>query len=142
MSTGNINISAGILVSGNTFQCINVAFISQSTFYSIQKKLLYPAIPRVYTTNRGLLFESAKGESEIHLLGDGSSDSPGYKATYRTYMLMDSQSGHILDFLISHVQVAGNSQRMELDGFKRMVDHLQEYGIKIGSITTDRHKQI
>ena len=149
MSTGNINISAGILFSGNTFQRIkeimniaNVAFISQSTFYSIQKKLLYPAIHRVYTTNRALLFESAKEESETHLLGDGRCDSPGYHSKYGTYTLMDSQSGHILDFHISHVRVAGNSQRMELDGFKKVVDRLQEYGIKIGSITMDWHKQI
>ena len=132
MSTGNINISAGILFSGNTFQRIkeimniaNVAFISQSTFYSIQKKLLYPAIHRVYSsTNRALLFESAKEESEIHLLGDERCDSPGYNAKYGSYTLMDSQSGHILDFHISHVRVAGNSQRMELDGFKRVVDRL------------------
>ena len=55
---------------------------------------------------------------------------------------MDSQSGHILDFHISHLRIAGNSQRMELDGFRRVVDRLQEYGIKTGSITTDRHKQI
>ena len=53
------------------------AFISQSTFYSIQKKLLYPAIHRVYTTNRALLLESA---SEIHLLGDGRCESPGCNA--------------------------------------------------------------
>ena len=65
---------------------------------------------RVYTTNRALLFESAKEESEIHLLGDGRCDSPGYNAKYRTYTLMDSQSGHILDFHISHVRVAGNSK--------------------------------
>ena len=88
------------------------------------------------------MFESAKEESEIHLLDDGRCDSQGYNAKYRTYMLMDSQSGHVLDFHIFHIRVAGISQRMELDGFKRVVDRLQEYGIKIGSITTDRHKQI
>ena len=91
MSSGNINIYAGILFSGNTFQCIkeimniaNVAFISQSTFYSIQKKLLYPVIHRVYTTDRTLLFGSAKEESEIHLFDDGRCDSPGYNAKYGT----------------------------------------------------------
>ena len=47
------------------------AFISQSTFYSIQKKLLYPAIHRVYTTNRALLSEGGKEEPEIQFLGDG-----------------------------------------------------------------------
>ena len=87
----------------------NVAFISQSTFYSIQKKLLYPAVHWVYTTNRVLLFESAKEESEIHLLYDGRCDSPVYNVKYGTYTLMDSQSGHILDSYISHVRVAGNS---------------------------------
>ena len=98
----------------------NVAFISQLTFYSIQKMLLYPAIHQVYTTNRALVFESAKEESEIYLLGDGRCDSPGYNAKYGTCTLMDSQSGHILDFHISHVRVAGNSQRMELNGFERV----------------------
>ena len=106
--------------------------------------LLYPAIHQVYTTNRALVFESAKEESEIYLLGDGRCDSPGYNAKYGTCTLMDSQSGHILDFHISHVRVAGNSQRMELNGFERVwyQNYLQEYGIKIGSITTDTHKQI
>ena len=118
------------------------ATLFQSAFYSIQKKLLYPAIHQAYTTHRALLFESAKEESEIHLLGDARCDSPGYNAKYWTYTSIHSQSGHILVFHISHIWVAGNSQRMELDGFKRVVNCLQEYGIKIGSITTDRHKQI
>ena len=138
MSTGNINISAGILFSGNTFQRIkevmnitNVAFISQSTFCSIPKKFLYPAIHLVYTTNRELLFESVKEKSEIYLLGDVMCESPSYNAKYGTYTLMNNQSGHILDFHISHVRVAGKSQRMELDGFNRVVDHLQECGIEL-----------
>ena len=83
-----------------------------------------------------------KKESDIHLLADGRCDSPSYNAKHGTYTLMDSQSGDILDFRISHVRVAGDSQRMELNGFKRVVDRLQEFGIKIDSITTDRHKQI
>ena len=148
MCMGNTNISAGILFSGNTFQRIkeiiiaNVAFTSQLTFYSIRKKLLYPVIHWVYTTNRTLLFESAKEESKSHLLGDGRCDSPGYNAKYGTYTLRGNQSGQILDFHISHVQVAGNSQKMELDGFKTVINRLQEYDVKIGSITTDRHNQI
>ena len=144
-------MSAGILFSGNTFQRIkeimiiaNVAFISQWTSIPFKRTffILHPAFHWVYTTNRALLFESAKEESEIHLLGDERCDSPGYNAKYGSYTLMDSQSGHILDFHISHVRVAGNSQRMELDGFKRAANCLQKYGIKIGSITTDRHKHI
>ena len=100
MPTGNINISAGILFSGNTFQRIkeimtiaNVAFISQWTSIPFKRSyfILHPAFHWVYTTNRALLFESAKEESEIHLLGDGMCDSPGNNAKYGTYTLMDSQ---------------------------------------------------
>ena len=102
-------MSAAILFSGNTFQRIkemmnisNVSFLGQSTFYCIQKKLLYPAIHRVYTTNRTLLIENAKEKSEVlHLLGDGRCDSQGYNAKYGTYTFIDSQSGYILDFHMS-----------------------------------------
>ena len=116
--------------------------VNQYSIPSKRSSFIYPAIHRVYTTNRALLFESAKEESEIHLLGDERCYFPDYNAKYGTYTLMNRQSGYVLDFHISHVRVASNSQRMEVDGFRRVVDRLREYGITIGSITADRHKQI
>ena len=56
-----------------------------------------------------LLIENAKEQPKIDLLGDGRCDSPGYSAKYGTYTVLDSQTGHILDFHISHVKLAGNS---------------------------------
>ena len=91
MGSGNLHLAAGILFSGNTFQKVKdfmdickIPFISQVTFNSIQKRFLFPAIHRVFTTNRTLLLESAKENNELHLLGDGRCDSPGYSAKLGT----------------------------------------------------------
>ena len=146
---GNLALSAGILFSGNTFQRIkelmeiaNVSFFSHTTFNQIQKKILYPAVHRVYLTNRTIHLENAKEEPELHLLGDGRSDSPGYSAKYGTYTLMSSISNYILDFHVSHSKMAGNSARMEFDGLKEVLTRIEDSGLTVTSLTTDRHKQV
>jgi len=108
---GNVAISAGILFSGNTFQrikelmdIVKVTFISHTTFNNIQNNYLFP----------------------FHLLGDGRCDSPGYGAKYGTDTLMDSVSSYIFDFEVPHSKMAGNSQRMELDGLKEVLATLRD----------------
>lgn len=149
MATGNIMISAGILFSGSTFQRMkeitnisNIAFLSCTTFCKIQNCLLFPALHRVYTTNRRLLIDVLKKGKEVNLLGDGRCDSPGYSAKYGTYTVMDGTSGQILDFHVSHSKMCGNSARMELDGCKKVLARLENRGVSIDSLTTDRHVQI
>ena len=78
MAAGNIFLSAAILFTGNTFQrikelmdVINISFISHTTFNKIQKKYLFPATHRVYTTNRQLIIDNAVKKGGIDLLGDG-----------------------------------------------------------------------
>ena len=149
MAAGNLAVSSGILFSGNTFQRIkellNIAKIpvfSHVTFNKVQNIHLFPAIHRVFQTNRTLLLEMLKEQKQINLLGDGRCDSPGYCAKYGTYTIMDSTSGYIIDCHVSHSKMAGNSQQMELDGFKNVLRRLEEAKIFIKSLTTDRHKQI
>lgn len=149
MAEGNLVVATSVLFSGNTFQSIKemmeigkICFISHTTFNSIQKNILFPAIHRVFTTNRQILFDEAHEQDQLHLLGDGRCDSPGYNAKYGTYTIMNSLSGFILDFHISHVKIAGNSQRMELDGLKHVLQRMSESTISITSLTTDRHKQV
>ncbi len=149
MATGNMMISAGILFCGSTFQRMkelteiaNIAFLSYQTFCKIQKRLLFPAIHRVYLTNRTIILENTKEEKEINLLGDGRCDSPGYSAKYGTYTVMSSSSGYILDFHVSHSKMCVNLARMELDGCKKVLARLENQGLAIDSLTTDRHTQI
>ena len=63
-------------------------------------------------------------------------------AKYGTYTVMDKQTGVIVDMHVSHVGVAGNSARMELDGLKNVFQGLHDNVINISSLTTDTHKQV
>ena len=120
----------------------NISFISHTLYLSIQKKLLFPSIHHVYTTHRQILLDIAREKNNIDILGDGRCDSPGYSAKYGTYTIMNGSSGEILDFHIAHKTLAGNSARMELDGFKKVLERIENNGVKINSLTTDRHKQL
>ena len=62
----------------------------------MQKKLVVPAIHRVFVTQRQLWFDDAKECGKIDLLRDGRWDSPGYNAKYGTYTVMDKQTGMIM----------------------------------------------
>ena len=147
---GNVALAAGTLFSGGTFQRINdifqiskIACFSRTTFNKFQKKFLFPSIQKVFIKNRTLLIDEAKKQKNgLDLLGDGRCDSPGYSAKYGTYTIMDSLSGYILDFHVSHSKMAGNSQRMELNGLKEVLRRLETLGIAIASLTTDRHTQV
>ena len=146
---GNVSLAASIFLSGGTFERINdlfkiarIPFFSHTTFYKIQKKLILPAIHRVFTTQRQLLYDDARERGKIDFLGDGRCDSPGYNAKYGTYTVMDSNTGMILDMHVSHVGLTGTSAKMELDGLKQILQRLEDNSIEINSLTTDRHKQV
>ena len=132
IAAGNIFLSAAILFTGNTFQrikehmdVINASFISQTTFNKIQKKYLFPIIHRMYTTNRQLIIDNVAEKGDIDLLDNGRYDSPGYNAKYDTYTVLDKNSGLILDVNVSHVRIARNSTRLELDGLKQVLELLE-----------------
>ena len=55
---------------------------------------------------------------------------------------MDKQTGMITDMHVSHVCVAGNSTRMELNGLKNVLQSLYDNVINISSLAIDRHKQV
>ena len=144
MAAVDIFLSTVIRFTGNTFQrikelmdVINVSSISHTTFHTTQKKYLFPAIYRVYTTNRQLIINIAVEKGDIDLLDDGSCDFPGYNAKYGTYSVLDKNSGLIHDFNVSHVRIAGNSARTELDGLKQVLELLEGHFLPISYLTTD-----
>ena len=144
MSVGNLLISASILYSGNTFTSISemmqickVAFLGHTCYRKIQRNILFPVVHYIYDLHRNAILSST-----IDLVGDGRCDSPGYSAKYGTYTLMDSSNNNILYFSVVHVGTVANSSRMELKGLVDCLDSLQEEGVKIRSLTTDRHIQI
>ena len=59
MAEANLTLSAAILYSGNTFGRIremmkiaNIALLGQTSYYKIQKQILFPVVNQVYNDNR------------------------------------------------------------------------------------------
>ena len=145
----DIPVAFTIILSGGTFERLKeifktalIPFVSRTTFYKILKKLLIPAINRVFVTQRQLLFDDAKEHGTIDLLGDGRCDFPGYNSKYGTYTIIDKKTCMIMDMHVFHVGIDGNSARIELDSFKNVLQRLYDNAINISSLTTDRHTQV
>ena len=83
-----------------------------------------------------------KKHGVYHLSGDGRCDSPGRNTKYPTYSLMDNFTNRILAFSLTQVTEAGNSNRMEKVGFKKVLSAVKGDGIIPSQITTDRHTGI
>ena len=71
--------------------------------------------------------------------GDGKCDSPGHSAKYGTYSFMDVESEKIVDFAVVQVTEVRNSNCMELEGFRRCLDHLENEHLTVMQLGTDRH---
>ena len=66
-------------------------------------------------------------------IGDVRCDSPGYSAKYGTYTIMEASSSKIIDFHVSHVQLSGNSARMEKGGLLKLLDLFGSFPLTIKS---------
>ena len=148
-AAGNISIAASLILCGGTFGRLQEMFktaliplFSHVTFNKIQKSLVFPAIHRVFITQRQLIIDEINEQDHVDLLGDGRCDSPGYNAKYGTYSVMDKLTGMIVDMHVSHVGLTVTSARMELDGLKNVLQRLKDFAVNVASITTDRHKQV
>ena len=134
MAAGNIFLSAAILFTGNAFQCIKelmaiiyVSFINHTTFNKIQKKYLFSDIHRVYTTNWQVIIDNAVEKGDPFFV---------------KYTVLDKNSEVIFNLNVKHVTIAGNLAKIELDGLKQVLEHLEGHGLLILNLTTDQHKQV
>ncbi|XP_065129116.2 uncharacterized protein [Paramisgurnus dabryanus] len=153
MPLNNLLVSASVLFSGATYASLadwaallNLQVPKKTAFYSMQSSYLIPAVNATYkpkqdTILNELLVENAL-HTEVHLSGDGRSDSPGFSAKYNTYSLMDDTTDKIAHFELVQVTEASSSTAMEPIGFKRGLNHILEKGIKVDVLTTDRSPSI
>ncbi|KAG0440402.1 hypothetical protein HPB47_016300 [Ixodes persulcatus] len=96
---------------------------------------------QVWTAEQQNLVQSLGGRS-LRLAGDGRSDSPGYSALYGTYSLLETSLNRIIHLeLVKSTEVKSSCQ-MELEGLTRALLHLEERGLTVEVIVTDRHVQV
>lgn len=83
----NMQLAASILLSGNNYakvenmaNFLGLSFISDSTFYRMQRLYLIPAIGEWWTWQREELVQEFLNK-ELVICGDGQCDSPGHTVT-------------------------------------------------------------
>ena len=76
------------------------------------------------------------------MAGDGRCDSQGHCTKYCTYTSLDVNSKKVVDFKVVSVTEVANFNQMEKKGFIKTLTHIEANGIKVDTISNDRHPQI
>ena len=130
--SNNLQVGASILLSGNNFakvekfvRFLGLAFISDSTFYRMQRLYCIPAINECWGWLREKLLEEFT-EKDVIVCGDGQCDSPGHTAKNLCYFLMELVTGYILEIEVTdkrHVGLA--STNMEKQALQNALQRLR-----------------
>ena len=144
----NLQIAAAVLLSGNNFgkvkrlaESINLAFISKSSYFRMQKLYLLPAVNEWWEWMRGELMNEFRGQ-DIIVSGDGQCDSPGFSAKNLCYFIMEVSSKYIL-----HVQIVDKrhvglvSVNMEVEGLKKSLTKVEE-DLNVVELVTDASSSV
>ncbi|XP_066303883.1 uncharacterized protein [Branchiostoma lanceolatum] len=148
MAIGNLLVGCAILFSGGSIDkfidfaaSLNLQFISQSEFFNIQTTYAIPTIHDYYTYQQEMAQDLVR-DGAVTIMGDGRCDSPGYCAKYCSYTVMEEKTALILDMKLVQVTETGTSQSMEKEGLQRCLEELDDKGIDIECLATDRHRGI
>ena len=101
---GNILLSSSILFAGSTaakslkvLRFLGCQAIHRNTFYSHQKRYLYPAIETKWKEQQLDVVQQIKDKGEPLVVGgDGRADSPGHCAKFGSYTMIDLNLKKIL----------------------------------------------
>ncbi|XP_067305463.1 uncharacterized protein [Pseudorasbora parva] len=143
---GNLQLCAAVLFTGSSFcqiskflDAFKIQGISEPCFHKHQAKLLIPTINWQWKIMQDDLIEKAIADGAVTLGGDMRADSPGHSAKYGSYTMMDLRANRVIDIQLVQSNEVGNSQRMEKEGFERSLSLLEQRGVVIQSLVTDRH---
>ena len=151
MGAGNLLLSAAVLFSGNTYtrlhdiaDHLNMPIVGETQFYNIQKRYLFPVVNETWLSIQIAILDGLSTVDRIVMSGDGRCDSPGHCAKFMTYTLMDEEMGYITEFCVLSTADPNvkNSNAMEPMGLRKCLDSLQQFGINVAVLTTDRHVTI
>ena len=119
-----------------------IQWLAKTSYYAIQKRFLLGIVNKNYNKMTKQIYAGMKEHAVYDLSGDGRCDSPGHNAKYLTYSFMDKITNRAFAFSLTQVIQAGNSNRMEKIGFKKLLSEVNEEGVIPNQITTDRHTGI
>ncbi|XP_072048102.1 uncharacterized protein [Amphiura filiformis] len=145
---GNLMLSAAMLFSGTSFakashmaSFMNLRFISEGTKIGHEGSFIFPVVHESWYHEKHTLWRSLEG-TPVRGCGDARCDTPGYCAKYCTYVMMEMDTGKILDIETLSVNEASSSNAMEKEACHRLLDRLKENDVELSIFCTDRHASI
>ena len=103
---------------------------------------MFGVVNKNYEEQSEKAYTDIKEHGDYSFCGDGRCDSPGHNAKYLTYSFLVKITNKIFEFSLTQVTETGNSNRMEKEGFKKVMSKVKSKGITPKQMTTDRHTGI
>lgn len=141
---GNLQLCAAVLFTGSSFSQIskflgafNIQGLSEQCFSKHQAEILIPTVSWQWKLEQDDLIRKALEGGSVTLGGGVWTDSP---AKCSSYTMMNLQSNKVIDIQLVQSKEVGNGVQMETKGFVRSLNFLEERGVKVQTIVTDRNK--
>ena len=148
MKANNLQAAAAIILSGNNFakiekmaKFLGLSFISETTFYRLQRLYFVPAVNEWWSWQREQIVEQFL-DKEVVVCGDGQCDSPGHTAKNLCYFLMELVSGYIVEVEIRDKRHVGLvSTNMEREALQNALQRLRTT-LNVVEVVTDASPSI
>ncbi|XP_018113154.1 uncharacterized protein cskmt.L isoform X2 [Xenopus laevis] len=148
ISIGNLAVASAILLSGSSFtkvdqmfKLLSIPLFSHTTYYTYQKRYLFPAIDIAWKNEQEAVKNDMAGNSVV-LASDAQVDSPGHSAKYCTYTMMDVMTKKIVSYKIDKVAPGKSLAAVEKSLLESCLANLLSEGIRIKVIATDQNVRI
>ncbi|KAL6723834.1 hypothetical protein Aduo_018796 [Ancylostoma duodenale] len=153
MFKGNLEACVSLITTGVRFVELN-RFAEQmrmslfsSTFFWKVFSIAKPAIETVYCRHEDHIVEVVRshyeGESGLQMATDGAYDSRGYSTSIGKVDFSDTLTKLILRTEVLHCSETDEiSQRMEIEGLRRLLRWISAKGLRVASLTTDRSRSV
>ncbi|XP_059477302.1 uncharacterized protein LOC132197782 [Neocloeon triangulifer] len=146
----NVAVSSAVFLSGINFEAhrrfctaLDLSCVHRSTYFRHLNQTVHPVVEMTWMVEqKRVVTELIDNNREIILLGDGQYDSPGFSAKYVSYIIMDSATEQVVDFVVFQKgQVSGE---LEKEACKYLLERIIETFPHdlLDGICTDRHSGI
>ncbi|XP_033756770.1 uncharacterized protein LOC117339337 [Pecten maximus] len=109
----------------------------------LQRTYIVPSTLSCWQFQQSVVLENLRNTGkDLKLGGDARCSSPGHTAKYGSYTLMDVETSKVIDLQLVQSNEVKNSYNMELEGLKRSLRFLEEEGVSVSDLVTDRHSQV
>ena len=141
-------IPAALVLTGNNYskfsllcQALNVKIPGEQSFLNSQKHYIAPTVFDFWK-QMNVACSNVLGDKELCILGDGRSDSPGHCARYCSYVVMESETGAVLDMqIVDKRETKGISTNMEVYAAEKIIIKLKDR-YKMNEIVTDASSSV